>query len=253
VIVLDSFDLRHYNVLANKDSGTDREVWKARYVVQGHRDQEKEIMVRSSTNVQQRSLGLVFALASILGFKIWTQDVTQAYLQSAGTLSREVFIDKPAPELELNADQALQLLRPLYGLADSGDFWYRELSKHHREMGMQPMTTGNSAWLKLADNILEGIWDVYVDDIVQAGTLAFDYLTDRLGREYDAKPKEYGDGRIAGIEFFCDDDGIRVNQSQYVRSLNPLPSDARHLRTAHDIVSSPSCSNYDHSDASADF
>jgi hypothetical protein len=34
-------------VLSIKDSGTDREVWKARYVIQGHRDSEKEKMVKS--------------------------------------------------------------------------------------------------------------------------------------------------------------------------------------------------------------
>jgi Reverse transcriptase (RNA-dependent DNA polymerase) len=213
-------------VLVIKDAGTEREVWKARYVIQGHRDQEKEIMVRSSTNVQQRSIRLIFALASILGFKIWTQDVTQAYLQSAGTLAREVFIDKPAPELELSPHQALKLLRPLYGLADSGDFWHRELSKHHRNMGMRPLTTDNSAWIKLTKNVLEGISGVYVDDVVQAGTTAFDILTDRLSSTYDAKSKEYGDGRIAGIEFKCDDDGISVSQSQYLSSLKPLPTDA---------------------------
>jgi len=213
-------------VLAIKDSGTDREVWKARYVVQGHRDQEKDIMVRSSTNVQQRSLRLLFALASILGFKIWTQDVTQAYLQSAGTLERDVYIDKPAPELHLSSDQALKLLRPLYGLADSGDFWYRELSKHHRDMGMTTLTTDSSTWLKFSDNVLEGISGVYVDDVVQAGTPTFDRLTDLLSSHYDAKEKSYGDGRIAGIEFHCDNDGISVNQSQYLRTLNPLPSDA---------------------------
>jgi hypothetical protein len=96
------------------------------YVIHGHRDQEKEIMVRSFTNIQERSLRIVFALTGILGIKIWTQDVTQAYLQSAGTLARDAFINKPAPELELNSEQELKLLRPFYGLADSGDFCYRE-------------------------------------------------------------------------------------------------------------------------------
>jgi hypothetical protein len=57
-----------------------------------------------------------------MGFKVWTQYVTQAYLQSAGILALDVYVDKPAPELELNADQALKLLRPLCGLADSGEF-----------------------------------------------------------------------------------------------------------------------------------
>jgi Reverse transcriptase (RNA-dependent DNA polymerase) len=213
-------------VLSIKDTGTNREVWKSRYVIQGHRDQEKEIMVRSSTNIQQRSLRIVFALSGILGFKIWTQDVTQAYLQSAGTLARDVFINKPAPELGLNSEQALKLLRPLYGLADSGDFWYRELSQYHRELGMKPLTTDSSLWMKFTNNVLEGLSAIYVDDVVQVGTNEFDRLTDSLSESYDAKAKEYGDGRIAGIEFFCDADGVKVNQAQYLHSLKVLPTDA---------------------------
>jgi hypothetical protein len=41
---------------------------------------------------------------------------------------------------------------------------------------------------------------------------------------HNAKAKEYGDGRIAGIEFQRDKDGIRVNQSQYLLSLRSLPT-----------------------------
>jgi hypothetical protein len=158
-------------VLSIKDSGTKKEIWKAIFVIQGHRDHEKDIMVRSSSKVQQRSLRFSLALAGILGFKIWSQDVTQAYLQSAGTLARDVFIEKPASELELEPDQAVQLLRPLYGLDDSGDFWYRELSKHHRDMGMTTLTTDNCLWLKFDNNTLEGASPVYVDDVKQIGTV----------------------------------------------------------------------------------
>ena len=218
--------LRGRYILSIKDFGTDREIWKARYVIQGHRDIEKDIMVRTSTNIQQGSLRLLFSFAGILGFKIWTQDVTQAYLQSNGVLSRDVFLEKPAPELELLPGRALKLLKPLYGLADSGDFWYREISEYHRGLGMKTLTTENSLWLKFVNNVLGGLSAVYVDDLIQAGTQDFDKLTDSLGREYDTKNKEYGDGTIAGIEFRCDDDGIRVNQAQYLRSLKLLPTDA---------------------------
>jgi hypothetical protein len=34
---------------------------------------------------------------------------------------RDVYI-KPSAEFELNANQVLKFLRPLYGLADSGDY-----------------------------------------------------------------------------------------------------------------------------------
>jgi Reverse transcriptase (RNA-dependent DNA polymerase) len=200
-------------VISIKDIGTLNETWKARFVIQGHRDIEKDIMVRSSTNVQHRSLRLLFVLCSMLGFQIWTQDAIQAYLQSSGILARDVFISNPQPELELTPEHALKPLKPLYGLADSGDFWYRELAHHHRIMGMHPLTIDSSLWLKFIDNVLQGLSAVYVDDVVQAGTPTFDRLTDSLGEVYDAKKKEYGDGRIAGIKFYCDEDGMRVNQS----------------------------------------
>jgi hypothetical protein len=134
------------------------------------------------------------SLASIVGFKIWTQDLNKSYLQSAGTLAREVFIDKPAPELELSRQQALKLLRNLYGLADSGDFCHHELSMHHRNMSMKHLTTDNSAWIRLTNNVLEGISGVYVDDVVQAGTTAFDILTDSSGSTYVPSLKNMGTG-----------------------------------------------------------
>ena len=102
-------------------------------------------------------------------------------------------------ELELIADEAIQLLRPLHGLADSGNFWYREFPQHHRDMGMQTLNTDNSLWVKLTSNILEGVSGVYVDDVIPAGTPGFDKLIHRLGERYDAKDKELEDGCIAGI------------------------------------------------------
>jgi hypothetical protein len=137
-----------------------------------------------------------------------------------------MFISNPSPDLELTPEHALKLIKPLYGLADSRDFWYRELAQHHRIMGMLQLTTDSSLRLIFTDNVLQGLSDVYVDDVVQAGTPTFDRLSDSLGDVYDAKNKEYGDGRIAGIQFYCDKDGMRVNQSQYLRSLKLLPADA---------------------------
>jgi hypothetical protein len=93
-------------------------------------------------------------------------------------------------------------------------------------MGMNTLTTDNSLWMKFTKNILEVISGIYVDDVVQAGTAEFDRLTNQLSANFDAKAKIYGDGHIAGIKFQRDKDGIRVNQSQYLRSLRPLPTDA---------------------------
>jgi hypothetical protein len=44
----------------------------------------------------------------------------------------EKYVDKfhGVEELDIAPDEALQLLRPLYGLADSGDHWWREFNDH---------------------------------------------------------------------------------------------------------------------------
>ncbi len=84
-------------------------------------------MVHSASTLQPQSIRLLLALAAMHGFDIWTSDVRQAYLQSAEPLARDIFIEKPVPEFELAPEQCLQLLKPLYGLCESGDLWHKTL------------------------------------------------------------------------------------------------------------------------------
>ena len=68
---------------------------------------------------------------------MWSADIKLVYLQSSEPLQRRVFIKNKAPELELEPVGRLELLRPLYGVADAGDLWHTTLYKHLREdLGM---------------------------------------------------------------------------------------------------------------------
>ncbi len=58
-----------------------------------------------------------------------TEDISQAYLQSPSELLREVYL-RPNRQLHVPARYVLKLLCPVYGLADSGDYWYATFSKH---------------------------------------------------------------------------------------------------------------------------
>lgn len=63
--------------------------------------------------------------------------MTLAYIQGADQILRKVYI-KCKPELQLRADQLLEVLRPLYGLADSGNYWHAAFLRHlKQDVGMQ--------------------------------------------------------------------------------------------------------------------
>ena len=125
-------------VLAIKSVDGD-EVLKARYVLGGHMDREKRSVVHNATNLKQSSIRMPVALATILGFNLWSTDINQAYLQSVEKLQRKIFV---LPDvLQLDNEQFLQVVKPLYGLSDAGDYWGETLSEHHKkELKMEQAT-----------------------------------------------------------------------------------------------------------------
>jgi Reverse transcriptase (RNA-dependent DNA polymerase) len=144
-------------VLTIKDSGTSKEIHKARYVVQGFRDKNKTSLVHDASISKQQSTKLLIGLAAIISSRIFSTDFTQVYLQSAEPLMRDVYI-KPSAEFELNANQVLKLLRPLYGLADSGAYWGSTILNHFKEeLGMKQTVGDPAMFFKMLDSKLQAI------------------------------------------------------------------------------------------------
>jgi Reverse transcriptase (RNA-dependent DNA polymerase) len=129
-------------VLAIKDSGTSKEICKARYFVQGFRNNKMTNLFHDASKSKQQSKNLLIGLAAIFGYRIVSTNVTQAYVQSAELLMKDLHI-KPSAEFELNANQVLKLLRPLYGLADSGDYLGSKLLNYLKEKLGMKQTAGD--------------------------------------------------------------------------------------------------------------
>lgn len=79
-------------VLALKDLEKEEPVFKARFVLQGHKDREKSALLHASTNMRQPSIKVMTAISAIYGFALLSTDVSQAYFQSMIELRRDVCI-----------------------------------------------------------------------------------------------------------------------------------------------------------------
>jgi hypothetical protein len=116
-------------VLAIKSSATGETKYKARPVAGGHRDQDKPRLRHTANTVLHADVRLLMALASIFRLPIASTDVAQAYLQSATKLLRKIYLRGSKHDgigAVLNIKQGelslVQLLMPLYGLGDAGDY-----------------------------------------------------------------------------------------------------------------------------------
>jgi hypothetical protein len=208
-------------VLTIKDSGTSKEIYKARNVVQGFRDKKKPSLVHDASTSKQQSTKLLIGLAANFGNRIFSTDVTQAYLQSAEPLMRDVYI-KPSDECELNTNQVLKLLRPLYGLADSGDYWGSTLLNHLKEeFGMKRTVRYPAMFFKMLNNKLKIVCVTYVDDALHAGSKVYEEITENTMKRFKCRDKEMDNITFAGVEINTGTDSFNfINSGTFPHSIH---------------------------------
>ena len=211
-------------VLTIKSSDDGQVKHKARYVIGGHRDRFKDFMVHSATTLQPQSVRLMLAMSAMHDFEIWTSDVRQAYLQSAEPLGRDIFIKTPVPAFNLKPDECLKLLKPLYGLCESGDLWHATLDKHHRkDLGMVPLRSDPSLYALKSNGKLEGLAGGYVDDLIRTGTPRFKNLSLKTNEMFDMAADQELPCIFTGFSLHRGvDNVILLEQHEYLRKLEHL-------------------------------
>ena len=208
-------------VLAIKSKLDGKIMFKARFVVGGHRDRLKEFMVHSSQTLQPQSIRILLALAVIFGFKIWTADVRQAYLQSAIKLQREVYVKTNASEFELKPNKCLKLLRPLYGLCESGDLWYETFSQHSKEDLHLVQMKSDAALRYLKDDTLHGLCGSYVDDLLCAGEARLKSAFEKTRSKFEMAEDEEIPCEFSGFVLEYDDANLLLqSQAHYLHKLS---------------------------------
>lgn len=102
------------------------------------------MLVRNSSNIRKRSIRLLIGLVVVFEFRAWTQDVSQTYVQSSSKLMREVYV-RPKAGFSLKTHELLSLLKPLYGLIDSKDYWHATITTHLKNVFNTTPLTGDLA------------------------------------------------------------------------------------------------------------
>ncbi len=148
---------------------------------------QKNQLIHNSTTAHQSSVRLLVALASVMGFGLWTEDISQAYMKSASELFREVYL-RPNPQLHIPAVCVLKLLRLLFGLADSGDYWHAKFSIHLTDdLGMKAVASDMLLFLRRARWKISSLLASYVYDTLACGENIFAELTKKIERNLKLK------------------------------------------------------------------
>lgn len=175
--------------------------------------------------MRQSSTRLLVAIAAIFGFRVRSHDVRQAYLQSAQKLMRKVYL-KPSKEFEMSENELLELLKPLYGLSDSGDYWNRTMTNHLKEdIGMDPTDGDLSLFFKHVESKLIGMTGTYVDDSLHCGTTDFMQLCDKSLDKFESREREMDNTTFAGVKVKTVENGFELSQEQYVKKIKVLSTD----------------------------
>jgi hypothetical protein len=208
-------------LLSIKRADDGEEIYKARLVVGGHMDKSKNSLIHKSNSTAQTSIRMLLATALIFGFRLWSMDVTQAYLQSAKPLLRDVYL-KP-DVLQLSQDELIRRLKPLYGLGDSGDYWHTTITGFHLSLRFSHSAGDFALYFRRIEYRLIGLSSTFVDDLLQAGTEEFrGDVVRELQKSFEIKGPVESPLMFAGVEV----KEYLLSQYSYIRSLKSLPENA---------------------------
>lgn len=219
-------------ILSLKNVGTPDEAAKVRYIAQGYADAEKPFLVHDVSALRPTSIRFILSISSIMGLRLFLHDVSQAYLQSTEDMTRTVYLKPKAEDrkwFDVAENEALQLMKPLYGLCDSGDYWNVTIKRHITEdLSMTPCISDPSMYLKHENDSLIGMTGNYVDDELNSGTPKFEKLTEGTMRKFECKKREYDNFGFFGTRIHTvRKDEFLLNQEHYCKALRKLPLTAR--------------------------
>ena len=124
------------------------------------------------TTQKQSYIPILLAIAAIFKWDIWQTDIKHEHLQFACILERKAVIE--SNEIKLNHQEFLHIIKPSYGLSDSGNYRNELLKIHHIDsLKVKQATRDLSMFFKIVCHKLIGMSQSHFADTVRICTKEF--------------------------------------------------------------------------------
>ena len=222
---------------------------KARLVVLGYLDPKLEEVPRDSPTLNKTSRMIVLQTISSHSWKMRSFDIKAAFLQGQPQADRVIAID-PVPELRkamnLKPHEVCRLNKGAYGLIDAPYLWYCALVSELLRLGFEACPFDPCCFVlrtpatKEHDSRLEGILGIHVDDGIGGGSPVFEEAIKQLEKTFPFGSHKVSAFTFTGIELNQHHDfSITMNQSAYVRKINPITIETNRKSQLENPVTEP--------------
>ena len=200
--------LGHTWVVVRKDGKV-----RARLTAKGF---QEEVAIRSdSPTVGKSTFRLILTVAVAEKWKVKTVDITSAFLQGSD-MDRCVLV-KPPKEAGLDKNKVWKLKKPLYGLNDASRKFYLKVNNIFTEIGCQRSKIDPALFYMQKNGKLEGLVAAHVDDFILTGSCGFNSLImNGVNKSFKVGKVEEGNFRYTGFKVIQNEDGITVDQTEYI-------------------------------------
>ncbi|RAL67679.1 hypothetical protein DID88_008420 [Monilinia fructigena] len=160
-----------------KNEGASTEFKKSRLVIQAYNDAEKTTVLTQSPTIQRSCQRILASLAASTrkasDTGVYIRDITQAYTQSTSNLHRTFYAHAPE-EMNLPTGMILLVIKPLYGVPEAGNHWFKTYHTHHCEkLEMKQSTYDPCLLYANSEDTGFGIVGLQTDDTLIIGDKKF--------------------------------------------------------------------------------
>ena len=213
-------------VLVEKDQEDGTMVVKARWTARGDKDPDLFTLVREgktqAPTISANGRYLVMQVIASMCFQLQLGDVTGAFLES-DNLKREtgtLYMDSPNANLPgFEAGQLFEVIRPMYGLNDAPQRWFRKFRDTALSLRWIQSKLDPCVFLLWSQDEtkprLVGILGVHVDDVLLGGCgKDFEDSINELKKTFPFRKWKYGSGTFCGSELSQCPESFEITVSQ---------------------------------------